>query len=280
MTYFFVGGSQRSGTSMLASSLCSGEETNMYIGECLSLRHLLQLLRSLKQNHGNETDLYFGSENAVDAYASNTVRSYLSHTLSTNAPASSLVLKEPHLTMLFPWLWHLVPESRFIMIKRDPRDIVASMMRVGEKFAQKKQKHLFNSGDVAAMAQAAQKFYIPVINAAKKSPAFRSAVTWVSYEEFVANPAEIIDALRKQTGLKLELFDPEDPTKRIHPSRKEARKKNEQLKPWITDVMHGQAISQSRSGRFQEKLTEEQIAKIEAVVGPLMDVLGYEKVSG
>ncbi|WP_286828692.1 MULTISPECIES: sulfotransferase family protein [Kordiimonas] len=279
MAYIFVGGSQRSGTSLLTTSLCAGEETNMYIGECPSLRKLLNIIHQMRQNFDAETGLHFGSRAALDEYASTIVRSYLSHTLTANAPATSLVLKEPHLTMLFPLMWHLIPESKFVLIKRDPRDIVVSMLRVGEKLADQGKTHLFNSGDVAAMALSAQEFYAPTINTANRNPAFRKAVTWVRYEEFVSDPATTIKQLRKTTGLKLELFDPENPTKRIHPTRKEARGESDRVKPWITEVMHGGAITSSRTGRFQEKLTEEQIMAIEKAVGTLLDVLGYDRVA-
>ena len=279
MAFVFVGGSQRSGTSLLAASLCAGEETNMYMGESSGFRTLIQTYASMVQRFDDETVFHFGSRNALDEYYSATVRLFLSHTLTAHAPATSLVMKEPHLTLHFPHLHHLVPNSRFVMIKRDPRDIVVSMLKVGEKLAAAGQKHPYNTHGVSRLAETVAQFYRPVLASTAKNPAFRKNLFWVDYQELVTATETVIDKLRKFTGLKLELFDPADPTKRTLPQKVESRKKSERAQPWNTDLMKNKGVSDASVRAFEKKLSNEQIVEIEKTVGGLIKKFGYDLVS-
>lgn len=279
MTFVFVGGSQRSGTSLLAASLCAGEETNMYMGESSGFRTLIQTYASMVQRFDDETVFHFGSRNALDEYYSATVRLFLSHTLTAHAPATSLVMKEPHLTMHFPYLNHLVPNSRFVMIKRDPRDIVVSMLKVGEKLAAKGQKHPYNTQGVGRLAEIAAQFYRPVLASSATNPGFRKKLFWVDYQELVTSTETVMDKLRDFTGLKLELFDPADPTKRTLPQKVDSRKKSDRAQPWNTELMKNKGVSNASVRAFEKKLSDEQVAEIEKSVGGLIKKFGYNLVS-
>lgn len=279
MAFVFVGGSQRSGTSLLAASLCAGEETNMYMGESSGFRTLIQTYASMVQRFDDETVFHFGSRNALDEYYSATVRLFLSHTLTAHTPATSLVMKEPHLTMHFPYLHHLVPNSRFVMIKRDPRDIVVSMLKVGEKLAAKGQKHPYNTQGVGRLAETAAQFYRPVLASSAKNPGFRQKLFWVDYQELVTSTETVIDELREFTGLKLELFDPADPTKRTLPQKVDSRKKSDRAQPWNTELMKNKGVSDASVRAFEKQLSDKQIAEIEKTVGGLIKKFGYNLVS-
>lgn len=279
MSYYFVGGSQRSGTTLLATVLCSGKESNDYFGESASLRSIIELYRSLGAKFDTDVKFHFGNQAILDEYFAGTVKSFLSHTMAVHSPASSLVLKEPHLTCYFPQLHKLVPRSRFILIKRDPRDIVVSMLKVGEKLAADGKKHLFNSGDIGKIARTILPFYAPTINASKKNRGFRSACHWVEYESLTRNPEAVVEELRKFTGLKLEDADFENPTRHVQEERRKIRVENKNISAWVTDLTDKGSISDESVGRFKSHLSDEQIATVEEVLGQLMQVLGYEKIS-
>lgn len=279
MAYIFVGGSQRSGTSLLAASLCAGEETNMYMGESAGFRSMMQTYATMVQRFDDESIFHFGSRTALDEYYAAMVRMFLSHTLTAHAPATSLVMKEPHLTMQFPLLHRLVPQSRFVMIKRDPRDIVVSMLKVGEKLAAEGTKHPYNTHSAGRLAESAAQFYRPVLAAMGQNAAFKNRTYWVDYQELVTSTETVIDKLRGFTGLKLELFDPEDPTKRTLPQKVESRKKSKRAQPWNTDLMKNKGISDASVRAFEQKLSEEQIAEIEKSVGGLIKKFGYDLVT-
>lgn len=281
MSYIFVGGSQRSGTSLLAASLCAGEETNPYLGESGGLRSLFQSYSVMSQRFNDETVFHFGSRAVFDEYCASNIRSFLSHVLAAHAPASSLVLKEPHLTVHFPTLWQYVPEARFVMLIRDPRDIVASMLTVGEKMRQKGQAHLFSSGKVDKIAQLVRQFYRPVFQASLANKAFAKTVTWVRYESLVEDPVATIEALRAFTGLKLELYDPTEPTKRTHPAKVKSRGDSKRAGPWRTELMQQQkGVSTASRGRFESVLTADQIRTVEKTVPGIFERFDYPLFEG
>jgi len=275
MSYIFVGGSQRSGTSLLAASLCAGEETNPYLGESGSLRALLQVHSFMNQRYEDEMACHFGSREVTDEYIGSCLRSYLSHTMAFHAPATSLVLKEPHLTMQFPLIWKLIPTAKFVMLIRDPRDIAASMLTVGEKLKEDGKGHLFNSGDFNKIAGTIGQFYRPTLAAIKASAAFAKSVVWVKYEDLVAEPEATINQLRAFTRLKLEQYDAADPTKRTHPAKLKSRKESTRAQPWNSDLMKQKGISEKSKGSYKNKLSKDQIKTIEKTLPGLFKRFDY-----
>lgn len=280
MSYIFVGGAQRSGTSLLAASLCAGEETNPYLGESSSLQRLLQTYTHMAGRFDDEMVFHFGTKAVMNEYFSTMLRSFLSHTLATHAPATSLVLKEPHMTTLFPAIHAMLPEAKFVIIVRDPRDIITSMMTVGEKLKQAGSNHLFNSNDVGKMAAQIGAFYRPSLVAMQNNKGFAQSTVWVKYEELVTSALPVMDKLRGFTGLKLELYDPDEPRKRTHPAKLKSREKSERAKPWQSELMGQKSMSDKSLGSFRDKLNEDQIKEIETTLPGFFNRFGYETVSG
>ncbi len=275
MSYIFVGGSQRSGTTLLAQAMCCGEETNPYFGESGSLRILMQLHRHMTVRFDEETVFSFGTREKNEAYIANCINSFLRETLATQAPATSLVLKEPHLTMFFPGLWQAVPGAKFVIAVRDPRDIVASMLKVGEKLQAQGESHLFNSGDITKIAESIPPFYLPSLQFGKENPSFRQAVRYVKYETFLNDPDMIMNDLRQFSGLSLENFDAGTPPSRVHPKRVENVEAIDRLKPWISDTMKGQALDTANIGNYRETLTRKEIRMVEEAIPTLMKRFSY-----
>lgn len=258
----------------MQAALCSSEETNPHIGESSYLRALLDAYRLGSKNFDDDAIFHFKDEAAMDDYQSFVIREFLERMLALYTPATSLVLKEPHLTMFFPELWKLIPESKFVMVKRDPRDIVVSMMRVGEKMAQRGQRHLFNSGNVGGMAKSITKFYAPTYNLCKTNPDFKKSCHWVCYEEFIEKPEDVMDGIRAFTGLKLKSFAPQNPYARVHPHKQKVDNTSDRVKNWLTPL-NNQAIGRQKAQGFEEKLTKDQIVAVEKNCRDLIVALGY-----
>ncbi|MBO6505226.1 MAG: sulfotransferase [Kordiimonadaceae bacterium] len=279
MSYIFVGGAQRSGTSLVAASLCSGEQTNPYLGESSGFRRLLDAQYFMTHRFEDESRFHLGSEKALTDYMRTVTRMYLDRTLRNYAPATSLVLKEPHMTSFFPFLHKMLPEAKFVVVARDPRDTIASMMKVGEKMQEIGTHHMFNSADVDKLAELVNAFYEVSIKAVQSSDSFRSALRWVKYEDFVSFPLEVVSALRQFTGLKLEQFDPNYPTKRTLAAKLASRAQSERAKPWQSKLMSQKEISTSSIGAYKQQLSAKQIEFIENKLAPVLQMFGYEKTS-
>lgn len=123
----------RSGTTLIQRLLCAAPGVNPVIAEC---HHLTELLAAHKQGE-KRFDLflsdYFASRDAFDEFGRETLRRFL-RALSARYPdARELVLKNPELAYHFSLAARLLPEARFILVARDPRDIIASMVKVAER---------------------------------------------------------------------------------------------------------------------------------------------------
>jgi len=150
------------------------------------------------------------------------------------------------------------------------------MVRVGEKLKAKGSRHLFNSGDMARIAESIAQFYRPVIAACNNNPAFKERCLWVTYDQLVSEPMIVIDQIRDFTGLKIELFDEKNPTKRTLPAKKKSREQSARAKPWNTSLMKNKGMSTASLGAFKDKLSADDITLIEKTIGGLIKRFGYE----
>lgn len=133
--YLFVGGAPRSGTTLLQNMLDS--HPNIAGGpEFLHLPGIIRL-RQAMQVHINRgwLDGYCNKEEA-DSYFKLLIDNFLLN-MAKNNKVSYISEKTPANILIFSRLMELYPDARFLQIIRDPRAVVASLMKVGRR-AQKK----------------------------------------------------------------------------------------------------------------------------------------------
>jgi hypothetical protein len=261
MSIIFVGGSQRSGTTMLQTILCQDQAANPLIQEAKYLRHLVGAYRFGKIHFDAETSDYFKDQAAYARFNAQLIRGFLRATRALFPGTQHLVLREPHLTMLFPDLAELLPQVKFICVVRDPRDAIASMVQVGEKLKKQGVKgdtmaELFATRNMDRLSRHYLSFYAPVF--ACKLKGFRQRVVIMRYEDLVREPEKCLDALRKFTGLKLEGFDP-----RAEPDADRAKLKGQTRyqAAWKTE-RDGGKLSDAAIGGYKKTLTAKEIAAV------------------
>ena len=270
MTYFFVGGSQRSGTSLLLRILCDDPETNPNFGECAYLRSLFKAYESGKKTFDELTYL-FDSPEDFRRFHTGLVQNFLQHCLERFAPAKHLVLKEPHMTMVFPEVHELLPtEAKFLVMMRDPRDVVASMLDVGQKMSEKGTPHFFNKAEIPDLVAHFKNFYVACFNACSKDEILRKKVLVLRYESLVSQPDTELAKLRAFTGLALPEAGKHAPGKRTVKTGSSARQQ-----PWRTELS-GQAISASKVSNYRSKLSAEQIRQIEDLCQDIFRIFKYQ----
>ena len=150
MATIFVGGCQRTGTSAVQQLLCQLPEANPYLHEAAFVRMQVTCYAEARQSFDNGHDGYFGSRENLRQFQAGVVQAFLEHATRILGGCKHLILKEPHLTMLWPFLFELVPDAHFLLLMRDPRDVIASMIQVGERQKAVGQNYLFTSRDIRA----------------------------------------------------------------------------------------------------------------------------------
>lgn len=261
MTCFFIGGSQRSGTTLVQTILCQDPSVNPLIQEAKYLRHLMTAYRFGKAQFKTETKDYFKDMDSYLEFNKTIVRSFVKNARTLFPKAQHLALREPHLTMLFPDLAELMPRAKFICVVRDPRDVVASMIQVGERLgkegiSQEPMARLFISRDVPALCRHYVSFYAPSLKS--KKPGLRRRMLLVKYEDLVTAPEPQLDKLRKFTGIPLKNFDAgQDPDT----GRVDYSKIDKYRKAWATEE-YSQKITDARVGSYKKVLSDAEVAAV------------------
>jgi len=199
MTYIFVGGSQRTGTSIAQQMLCQHPEVNPYLYEASFLRQLVSCYTEARNNFNQNYACYFENIQNLRDFNAGVVRAFLENVSQRLGNVEHLILKEPHLTMFWPYLFELVPDARFLMMVRDPRDVVASMIQVGERQREIGQQYMFVKRDVAELARHFLSFYEPAFSSTDQR--FLAQLGVVHYEELVNDPQQTMRDITAFTGV-------------------------------------------------------------------------------
>jgi Sulfotransferase family len=271
MTCFFIGGAPRSGGTLLASILCSDRTTNPTLREAHYLREMVQAYRQGKQLFNTlEGGHYFTDFEDLRQFSSSWVQALLDKLAARYAPATHLVIKSFLMSVMFPAVFELLPEARFLVSVRDPRDIACSQIEVGEKQHQQGQNVRFPR-DVTRLSRENRHYYLPSMTF--QHPRFRNQVLFVRYEDLVQQPDTQIDRIRAFTGLALEDYNPAEFWAGGGRDFRSDRKSGD---PYINEL-YGKGVSTSRVGRYREKLTPGEIRVIETECAPIFSAFGYKQ---
>jgi hypothetical protein len=274
MGWFFVGGTQRSGTTLLQTLLCQDADVNPLIQEAKYLRHLVAAFRFGRSQFENETKDYFRDAGSYLEFNRKLVRTFLENTLALYPGRKHLVLREPHLTMLFPELGELLPRARFLCVLRDPRDVIASMIDVGRKLKSQgvtgdSMARLFIGRDMEQMSKHVLSFYEPVFRA--RGGVLKGRVAFLRYEDLVREPESQLNVIREFTGLRLAGVDPRaDPDT----GKVDHAQGSSYQRAWKTDK-DGKGVRDDSIGRYESLLDSREIAEIESHCGRLMSRFKY-----
>ena len=273
VTYVFVGGSQRSGTSITQQLLCQLPDANPYVYEVSYLRLLASNYREGRTGFVQNFSAYFGDLQSFRDFNSGVVHAFLEHARNQLGGAAHLILKEPHLTLYWPFLFELVPEAWYLMVVRDPRDAIASMVRVGEKQKVLGQHYLFVERDIAAMCRHFLSFYEPSFSSSDDR--FKQRLGVIHYEELMTDPLRMLRDISKYTGLPFDQIDPSIPP---DPGlyRKDDGENGNMFLPWVTDVT-GAKVTRSRIGNYRDVLTSAEVDIVERECSEFIDWFGYHR---
>lgn len=253
----------RSGTTVIHRALCCAENSNPYISESWFLSDILRLYRwNLTRYDVRHADQFGNVRNFRELIWLN-IRQYISMVSVKYNDPEILILKHPELTYYFHELSYQFQNFRFIVIVRDPRDVIVSVMEVAERHRKNKiaspQTELV---DIKRHCDSYIAYYADVLN---NFDSFENKLLFVRYEDFMNEPDKELLRISKFAGPRYDTdraveFLPE------HASavnfNKEVREKDPFSGAFWSDE-YTQPISKSRIGRYKEVLNNAQIEEIE-----------------
>lgn len=269
MSYFFVGGPPRSGGTLLYSILCSDSLTNPLLRETHYFRHIIETYIRSKDSFASLEGHHFFSDAAeLCDYSARWATDFLERTRERYPPAVHVALKSFMLTPLMPVVHELIPDAKFLISVRDPRDVIASMFEVAEKQqAQGKSSRFPRDPKQRCLEYLAT--YGPCV--ATKNESFRRNILFVKYEQLVQHPMEVLDQIRIFTGLSLDDYSPDA---NWSAGKRDFTKERASGDPYINDL-YGKAVSSSRIGRYRDMLTKKELKIIERECEGVFQTFGY-----
>ena len=181
-----------------------------------------------------------------------------------------LVIKEPHGTLGAPLLSEALPESRIIVLVRDPRDVISSKMDAAREGSwaeeaqksrgqEKKNTSADRKPDAFVKSQARR--YVQLIELAQKAyDAHRGPKVLVRYEDLRAEPLETIRHIYERLDIPAEDQDLARVVEKHAWENIPERKKGS-----------GKFYRKGSPGGWAEDLTPEQVQTVENITAPLLE---------
>ncbi len=268
-TPIFVGGSMRTGTSLLQNVLCSAKTANDMSFECHYLTD--QIINYVKWSQMSDRMLadFFGTRDGLKTYTQEIILRLLKLTHKNQYEPDFLILKHPEITPFFPVLAELIPTAKFVTSVRDPKDAVTSMLKVAEKqVAQGRSSNMVAIGrDMANLTKLFMSFY----RGLQKMP--KEALTrhkFLKYEDLVLKTSVVLPKLSEFTGLDLSDYDPAADWKYTRPREENVA---------FDTKIRGKALNDSSIGNYKNELSVEEIAAVEKTADNFMKYFNFAKVS-
>jgi hypothetical protein len=257
MQLILIGGAQRSGTTLL-QTLLANALGSPNLPEAHILSDILAAYKRAKE-FGNKTHVFYPTDDDLLSF----FRSFAErHVVDIAAAATNpgvLVLKDPNFIQSLDEAAAIFPHAVRIVCMRDPRDIAASFVQIGQRQSATKPGK-YERRDVLFISKKILASYQPLL------PAMPAGVVMVRYEDLASNPKASLEALGGETGLTLSLDRIEEAAWLDAPARHEAA--------WISELEGGRP-SPASIGSFKRVLEGEEIAVVQRVCRPIMSQFAY-----
>jgi hypothetical protein len=260
MRLILIGGAQRSGTTLLQTLLASSLESPN-LPEAHILCDIFTAYKRSKE-FGNKTSYFYADDDLLAFFRAFAER-HVSDIVASAKPGAALVLKDPNFIQVLQEAVALFPRSVRIVCLRDPRDIAASFVQIGQRHSATKPGK-YERRDIKFISKKILASYLPIIQEPKPAD-----VIFVRYEALASDPKACLKALARDAALELSLDGIDQPVWLDAQARHEAS--------WITEL-EGAEASPSSIGSFKRVLTGDEVAMVQQICEPIMIQFGYAPV--
>jgi hypothetical protein len=256
-----IGGAQRSGTTLLQTLLANALGTPV-----LPEAHILcDLMESYKRakDAPRKTQYFYAGGDELLAFFRACAERHIGDLASRLDGTDSLVLKDPNFVRFDEEAASLLPNAVRIVCLRDPRDIAASFLRIGQRETQG-EAGKYRRRDIHFIGKKIVESYAGLAD--RRSPNLHC----VRYEELVAAPKDTLRELANGAGLKLSLDRIDNPVWLESGARHDPA--------WVSHLEEG-APSTESVGSYRKAMSAREAALVEQICTDVMDFAGYAPAS-
>lgn len=267
----FIGGPPRSGTTILQRTLCQSQYTNPMVGEAEHFFYLVRTYTAAVDQFESKTKFYFSKEELFE-YHKKLAEEYMERIRAKYGSDTRLVLKAPWYTRDFPQLNELLPNAQFVLIARDPLDIVASQIEVGLKQQERDGVNLYPRDDIQRIVDGINSVYFTVLTiyftVLTNSKLFEGRLIEIRYEKLVSG-----DTALKRLMKFLQLPDLMSAAKKIDLGV--AGFQHEEDSAFYSKLMD-KNLTNSQVGRYRDVLTPQEIDAVREGTKEFRMAFGYD----
>jgi len=200
----YIVGSPRSGSSLIYNGICSHENFNPAIPENHLVTNLTKnFFLQYQRNQNIEGNYFFNSIEDTKSYFKNCLEIFFNK-ISKKYCVNHLVLKSITLTKHINILNEIYPEISYIITIRDPRDIIVSMINVGQRQEGLKMQNQFPR-KIDLLCQKINQFYRIFLEKSHEK-FLNEKIYLVKYEDFILHPLDTLNQIIKKFSIDI-LYD-------------------------------------------------------------------------
>jgi hypothetical protein len=260
----FVGGAPRSGTTLVRAILdahpdiACGPELRAFPALARLYRETLASMGPTLEAH------YFYKTSDLKASFRDLMASFL-QPFHERSGKTFVAEKTPANALYFAELHALFPQSRFVHVVRDPRDVVASLISMDWR-----DETTGARLPITASLEGAAQGWRDHVAAARAAGAGGAPIFECRYEKLIAAPAQAVADLFRFLGVP-----PSAAPLSHHLTFSAESGENETSARSVSRPLNDAAI-----GRWRRTFSPQEVRKIETLVGPLLEECGYARAGG
>lgn len=178
-----------------------------------------------------------------------------------------LIIKEPNGSSGAPWLTEALPESRVILLVRDPRDVVASSIDSVKPGAWRTYSPESGMSTEKLTRTRASIYRDHITSACTAFDRHEGPKSLISYEELITDTSTAVRRLYR--NIELPVTDGIEQAIAKHSWQNVPDERKGQ----------GKAMRKAEPGGWRGDLSEDQVRTVEEITGNLMDRFGYERMT-
>jgi len=267
----------RSGTTVIHRALCAARNSNPYISESWFLSDLFNLYTWNMTRFDVRHKDQFGDPSKLTEVIYLNLQYYLDMISAKYENPELLILKHPELTPHFLEMKKLLPQAKFLVIVRDPRDVIASIMDVNIKHQADNIKSPHSHFKTMREYCGFYAGYYQLVLGQRQ--AFGKDLMFVRYEDIVTEPAKSFERIGKFSGAIYE----GDEMKRFDPAQSESLNLEREVR--LKDKFSGafwsdlytKDLSPTSIGKHKKSLSATETQEIEKILGQIGRMFEYWK---